>query len=78
MFDLTGKVILVTGGSRGIGRAIADKFASLGAKVIITYKNKVDPNHFEPKGIRYYQCDSACSKGVKEVTAKVVQEYKKM
>jgi NAD(P)-dependent dehydrogenase (short-subunit alcohol dehydrogenase family) len=34
-FDLTGKVAVVTGGSRGIGRAIAEGFASAGADVVI-------------------------------------------
>jgi NAD(P)-dependent dehydrogenase (short-subunit alcohol dehydrogenase family) len=38
-FDLTGKVAIVTGSSRGIGRAIAEDFADHGARVVITSRN---------------------------------------
>ena len=36
LFDLTGKVAIITGSSRGIGRAIAEAMADQGAKVVIS------------------------------------------
>ncbi len=44
LFDLAGRTALVTGSSRGLGRAIAEGLAKAGARVIV---NGVDQSRVE-------------------------------
>ncbi|MDO9176013.1 MAG: SDR family NAD(P)-dependent oxidoreductase, partial [Actinomycetota bacterium] len=40
------RVVLVTGGSRGIGLACAQRFAALGDQVAVTYNSSPPPDDF--------------------------------
>jgi len=46
MSEATGRVVLITGGSRGIGLATARRFAALGDRVAITYNSSPPPDGF--------------------------------
>lgn len=39
LFDMTGRVVIVTGGTRGIGRALAEGYVHAGAKVVVASRN---------------------------------------
>src|SRR6476661_1974924 len=40
--DMRGRTVLITGGSRGLGFAIAQEFAALGSKIVICARDKAE------------------------------------
>ena len=80
---LKGKTAVVTGGSRGIGEAIAYKLASMGANIAVIYAGNVEAaenacnkckkeNGVEAKA---YQCNVADFSAVKEIVAKIKADF---
>ncbi|MGI6174151.1 MAG: 3-oxoacyl-ACP reductase FabG [Christensenellales bacterium] len=80
---LNGKTAVVTGGSRGIGKAIAYKFAANGANVAVLYAGNtaaaeaVCDTCKEKYGVKAisYQCDVADFAAVKDTVAKIKSDF---
>jgi 3-oxoacyl-[acyl-carrier protein] reductase len=79
---LDGKIALVTGGSRGIGAAIARELSDQGAEVAISYASNADKaaaivEEIEAKGLRSvaFKADSADTAQVKKLIADVVATF---
>lgn len=64
------RVVLITGGSRGIGLATARRFAALGDRVAVTYNSSPPPDD-----IFGVQCDVADGESVDAAFAKVEAEF---
>ena len=56
-FDFKGQTAVVTGGTRGIGRAVSEAFLQAGAKVIATYRsNEEEAKKFTEANVSYAEC----------------------
>ncbi len=80
---LRGKTAIVTGGSRGIGEAIAYKLASMGADIVVIYAGNVSAAEsvcdkcMREHGVeaKAYPCDVSDFSAVKETVAKIKTDF---
>ena len=79
---LNGKVALITGASKGIGRAVALRFADQGANVAFTYLSSVEKgealvSELEAKGVkaRGYRSDASNYEAAQQLISDVVADF---
>jgi len=85
MKALKGKIALITGASKGIGRAIAHTFAAQGAHVAFTYLSSVVQGEslvaeLKAKGVdaKGYRSDASNYEAAQELIADVVRDFGKL
>jgi gluconate 5-dehydrogenase len=81
LFDLTGRVAIVTGGSRGLGKEMAEGLAEAGAALMICARRDewLTPtvNEFRERGFKCegMLCDVANAEQVQQVIEKTIESY---
>jgi NAD(P)-dependent dehydrogenase (short-subunit alcohol dehydrogenase family) len=70
--ELSGKVALVTGGTKGTGKAIAVRLKNAGATVIITARNPPESND---EGLYFIAADLSKPEGTSKVAAEIAEKF---
>src|ERR1700681_544445 len=83
-FDLTGKIALVTGGSRGLGLQIAEALGEMGAKLAITARKPDEleeaREHLARQQIEAFAlpCDLSDPKAIEPMVSKLLERHGKV
>ncbi|RKS98221.1 SDR family oxidoreductase [Chryseobacterium defluvii] len=73
--ELSGKIALVTGGTKGAGKAIAERLLQAGATVIITARNAPEK---ENTNLHFISSDLSKEEGAQKVISEVLSTYGKL
>jgi NAD(P)-dependent dehydrogenase (short-subunit alcohol dehydrogenase family) len=79
MFDLTGKVAIVTGSTRGIGRGIVEAFIAAGATVIVSSESSEDTHQAAADlGVTGIPCDVAKESDLTALVDRTLAAHKRI
>lgn len=67
------KVVLITGGNKGIGRAISEKFKKEGYTVVVMARTKPESADFD-----FFQCDMSKKEEITETISQILKKYEKI
>ncbi|WP_236976655.1 SDR family oxidoreductase [Membranihabitans maritimus] len=73
--ELSGKIALVTGGTKGTGKAIAERLSQAGTNVIITARNEPEK---ENQNLHFISADLSKAAGTEKVVKEVLEKYGKL
>jgi NAD(P)-dependent dehydrogenase (short-subunit alcohol dehydrogenase family)/acetyltransferase-like isoleucine patch superfamily enzyme len=77
--NISKKNMLITGGTRGIGKSIAYFFKNLGYNIIITYNNSVDlAKEMENDSIYTYKMDVTNNDECKNIVQTIINKFKRI
>ncbi|WP_290791590.1 SDR family NAD(P)-dependent oxidoreductase [Flavihumibacter sp. UBA7668] len=70
--ELSGKIALITGGTKGTGKAIAERLEKAGAIVLITARNQPE---MQSAKMDFIQADLSLADGTRELAEEVLSKY---
>lgn len=72
--DLAGRVALVTGGARGVGRGITDRLVAAGASVVVCGRQEPEPGSL-PEGVSFVAADVTDHASVNDLVDRIVADH---